>query len=105
MATTKPKSRPQRWMAAVALARAALDKARAAANEAADEIANIRAVQEEFEQWRDSLHENLRESATGQKLDAVCDIDLEPDGNDLDAMETAISDAEGAELPLGWGRD
>ena len=107
MATTKtkPKSRPVRWTEAVAVARDALTKAQEAAEAAVAALADVRDIQAEFAEWRDSVSENLHGSAMYEKLDAICEIDLEPDEHDLDAIETAIGECEGAELPLGFGRD
>jgi hypothetical protein len=107
MATTKPKpkSRPVRWAEAVEVARLAFDKAREAANEAVDALADVRDIQAEFAEWRDSVSENLHGSPMYEKLDTICEIDLEPDADDLGAIETAIGECEGAELPLGFGRD
>jgi translation elongation factor EF-G len=76
-------------------------------------------VKQEFQEWRDNLPENLSGSALGEKLDTVVDLETDPSnlgidvGNieapeielDLDEVSTAIDEAEGAELPLGFGRD
>jgi len=70
----------------------------------------LRDVQSEYEDWRDNLPENLQQSALGEKLNAVIDeIDLEsimesPLENWTE-VESAIDAAEGADLPLGFGRD
>ena len=80
----KKQSRADRWADACAQA-----------NEA---LAELKELQEEYEGWKDSLPENLANSPVGEKLTAVCDLDIES------AMST-VDDAEGAELPLGFGRD
>jgi len=77
-------SRATRWSDAAARAVAALE-----------ELNNIR---DEFEAWRDNLPENLQGSALGEKLEAVCDLDI------AGALDTA-NDAESIDLPLGFGRD
>jgi len=82
--TTKAKSRTQRWSEAA-------DKAESALQELVD-------MQGEFEEWRGNLPENLQQSALGEKLDAVCDLDLQ---SALDAAQ----EANGIELPQGFGRD
>ena len=64
---TKP--RPRRWAAA---------------------LAELRALQAEYEAWRDQLPESLADSRTAELLDGVCDLDL---------------DALDIELPRGFGRD
>ncbi len=65
----RPKSRPARWAAA---------------------LAELRTLQAEYEAWRDQLPEALAESRTAERLDEVCDVDL---------------DALDVELPRGFGRD
>ena len=66
---TDRRSRPRRW---------------------ADAVAQLRALQAEYETWRDQLPESLAESRTAELLEGVCDVDL---------------DALDVELPRGFGRD
>lgn len=80
----KPKSRSARWSDA--------------ANEAENALNALVDIQQEFQDWLDNLPENLRGSALGEKLSTVCDIDIQ---GALDA----VSEASGADLPLGFGRD
>ncbi len=82
----KPKivSRPKRWADAASRAVAALEE--------------LLEIQGEYQEWRDNLPENLEASAIGEKLDAICDLDIES------AMDTA-SECDDADLPLGFGRD
>ena len=61
--------RPKRWAAA---------------------LAELRALQAEYEAWRDQLPESLADSRTAELLEGVCDVDLDQ----LDV-----------ELPRGFGRD
>ena len=61
--------RPRRWAAA---------------------LAELRALQAEYEAWRDQLPESLADSRTAELLEGVCDVDL---------------DALDVELPRGFGRD
>ena len=65
----RPKTRPARWAAA---------------------LAELRTLQAEYQAWRDQLPESLAESRTTDRLDEVCDLDL---------------DALDVELPRGFGRD
>lgn len=90
----KPLSRSTRWLTAAGEARVALDNLRAAM-ETLDEIKS------EYEDWQGNLPENLANSALGEKLSAVVDLDFDC----LSEAETAIDEAEGIELPLGFGRD
>jgi hypothetical protein len=61
-------------------------------------LTTLQEAQQEFSDWKDNLPENLQYSALGEKLEAVCDLDIEG------ALDTA-SEAEGIDLPLGFGRD
>ena len=54
-------------------------------------VAELVELQEEYRAWRDSLPDNLAESATAEALRAVCDLDL----SELDSVEP----------PRGFGRD
>lgn len=105
MSKTKTPSRTQRWADAVSAAQDAVQEMIAARDRAVEAIGEIKAIQEEYADWRDNLPENLQQSALGEKLEAVCDLDLEPDENDIEAIETVVGEAEAAELPLGFGRD
>lgn len=80
----KEKSRTSRWFDASSTLREAFDE--------------LVAIREEYEDWRDNLPENLQSSALYDKLEEVCNIDL-------DTMDSIISDCEGADLTLGFGRD
>ena len=53
-------------------------------------ILRLRALQAEYETWRDQLPESLADSRTAELLDGVLDVDLE---------------ALDVELPRGFGRD
>jgi hypothetical protein len=64
------RSRPERWR---------------------DAVAELVALQGSYQDWRDSLPENFSDSATGEALQAICDLDL--------------SELEGIEPPRGFGRD
>jgi DNA repair exonuclease SbcCD ATPase subunit len=55
-------------------------------------------VKQEYEDWAGNLPENLMNSPMGEKLTAICDLDLEPDLSSLEGL----SDMD---LPLGFGRD
>jgi hypothetical protein len=69
-----------------------------ACTRALDGLEDMRGLQEEYEEWRDSLPENLQSSAVGEKLEAVCGLDIQG------AIDT-VGEAEGLDLPLGFGRD
>lgn len=63
------RSRVQRWQTAVEI---------------------LRELQAEYQEWLDNLPESLQDTALAEKLQAVCDIDLD----ELDV-----------DLPKGFGRD
>lgn len=64
------RSRPQRWRAAV---RSLLD------------------LQEEYQAWLDNLPDAFQESVLAQKLEAICELDLD--------------ELASVEPPRGYGRD
>jgi len=67
--------------------------------QAADQaLSNLKELQDEYQEWKDNLPENLQSSAVGEKLEAVCDLDIE-------SAQDMISEAEGLDLPQGFGRD
>lgn len=102
----KVTSRTGRWEEATVAARAAYDAAKQHIEDLASELDSLRAVREEYEEWRDNLPDNQQDGATAEKLNTIVDIDI-PDDIDsvLDDVENAITEAEGADLPLGYGRD
>jgi len=87
-------SRPKRW------ARAILD-ARQALSEVEGALETLKEIQEEYQEWRDNLPENLEQSPVVEKLDAVVEIDLEMDS----WVEDTLDELESVDLPLGFGRD
>lgn len=102
----RQQSRTDRWMEAAGNARAAYD-AIVESSELSTALDALREVQGEYEEWRDNLPENLQQSALGEKLEAVLDIELPEDISEysLSDIEQAIDQAEGIDLPLGFGRD
>lgn len=87
----KPPSRSERWGTAAARVATAKEELEMA-------LTDLRDIQQEYQDWNDNLPENLQGSALGEKLQAVCDLDLEPDLSSLDEVD-------GIELPIGFGRD
>lgn len=84
-------SRPARWARAVDDLGASLD--------ALNDLEELRA---EYEEWRDGLPENLQNSALGEKLNAVADLDIQ---SVIDSLDSLIGEVDGMDLPLGFGRD
>jgi DNA repair exonuclease SbcCD ATPase subunit len=91
MARRKSNSRSARWGDAAAKVEQLVEELRTALEELAE-------VKQEYCDWKNNLPENLQNSALGEKLQAIEDLDLEPD---LDSLE-GLSDID---LPLGFGRD
>ena len=105
----RPKSRTTRWMDAAGNAAAALSEIEEALGKFTEACSELRGVQEEYEEWKDNLPENLASSALGEKLQAIVDLGIEDLGDNLqsaiDDARSVIDEAEGAEMPMGFGRD
>ena len=56
-----------------------------------DTVAELVRIQDQYAAWLDATPPSLREGATAQALEAICDIDL--------------SDLQAVEPPRGFGRD
>jgi hypothetical protein len=105
----KQPSRSARWATAVAEAKDQFQAVQDAASGLGDAMQAIHDVQQEYQDWLDNLPENLENSALGEKLTAVCDIDIESltddPLSDWPQLESTLEEAEGADLPMGFGRD
>ena len=103
---SKRQSRADRWNEAASDARAALDALREQMDTLVAAMATLVEVQGEYSDWLDNLPDSLRDSPVGEKLQAVVGLSLDLDeSSSLEEFESAIDEAEGADLPLGWGRD
>ena len=80
----KRPSRFQRWADACAAAISSLE--------------DLKAIQEEFEEWKDNMSENLQSTPVYEKLEAVCELDI-------DGTIDTVQEAADADLPLGFGRN
>lgn len=89
-------SRSDRWAAAV-------NKAQLAKSDLDDAIEVLAELRGEYEEWRDAMPENLHGSSTYEKLDAVCDLDIDRD-QIMDSLDW-LDEADGIDLPVGFGRD
>lgn len=105
----KPPSRSTRWSDAVGKARSAIDVILGSIDDLEAAMGEIKSVQEEYEEWKDNMPENLSSSPLGEKLEEVCSLDLESAADSLrsaaDDAEGTIGEAENMELPQGFGRD
>lgn len=84
-------SRGDRWAEAA-------QRVETAAEELTNALEALSEVRQEYLDWKENLPENLQNSALGEKLQAIEDLDLEPDFSGLEGL----SDMD---LPLGFGRD
>lgn len=105
----KAKSRPKQWAEAVGQCREALDELDAATTKLEEAASNLRSIQEDYEGWKDNMPENLANSPLGEKLEAVVGLEIE---NMADAVRSAVDEAtgvvdeaEGVDLPRGFGKD
>jgi hypothetical protein len=96
--TKRPPSRTARWETAVANAKDALSALESALEELGE-------VHQEYSDWNDNLPENLQQSAVGEKLAAMAEIDVDGALESLEEISTTLDECEGADLPLGFGRD
>lgn len=128
----KQQSRSDRWSNAVSAAQAALeaineaaqqldmDAVETAASDFESAMQELADVKQEYQEWYDNMPESLQNSATGEKLATISDIDVEGANVYVDDIVSAIqeaieevlseatdalSEAESAELPVGFGRD
>jgi hypothetical protein len=92
---TKPKSAPATDKPAAGSRSAQWEAATA---DAAEALGRLQDLQQAYCEWRDNLPENLQSGILADKLDAVCEIDI-------DSAVSVIEEAEGLDLPLGFGRD
>ena len=101
------KSRPQRWAKACITARADIDNVTAALAELQSSIDDINDIKGEYEDWQANLPEGLDQSPTADLLGAVVDLDLDIEVTDMaiSEVEAIIEEAEGVDLPRGFGRD
>lgn len=106
MGRQRPPSRPRRWANACANARSAMDDIQNAASNLQDALTELQEIQSEYQDWADNLPENLQGSALYDKLSAITDLDFDQDVESaLSDLTSVIDEAEGADLPLGFGRD
>lgn len=64
-----------------------------------DALASLQELKEGFEEWRESMPENLEDSPTMELLNEVCDSSA------FDDIENGLDEIENLTLPKGFGRD
>src|SRR5215831_16798909 len=105
----KQKSRTKRWFEAIDEVRQAYEAVAERQDDLASAFRSLHDVQMEYQDWLDNLPENLQSSALGEKLQAVTEIDIESMAEDpmsnWEEVVSTLDEAEGVELPQGFGRD
>ena len=81
------------------------DRAESSAADLRSALEDLYELQQEYQGWRDNLPENLESSPIAEKLDTICEIDIESQVAVMDDIESVISEFGDADLPLGFGRD
>lgn len=81
------------------------ERAESAASDLRSALDDLYELQQEYHEWRDNLPENLGSSPIAEKLDTICEIDIESQVSAIDEIESVISEFGDADLPLGFGRD
>lgn len=118
----KRMSKVEQWNKHCSDAREALDKARDAEQDDADAepteaytkakedmvdaLTALAEMATEYGETFDNMNEAAQASPFGQKCSEMQNADLEADtDNDLEELENKLDEAEGLEVPLGFGRD
>jgi len=72
-------------------------------------MTDLDALREEYEEWQGNLPESLMETTLYEKLDEVVNLDFSSLNSELEGWcaeaEDLLEEAEGVDLPRGWGRD
>jgi len=113
MAKPKRQTKQNRWDEAVTRARAAAERAEEiqakltdVKEEIADSLNELAEMAQEFGEPFDNMSEGLQASPFGQKCEAMLGMDLNASSDEeLEDLIAKIDEAEGAEIPLGFGRD
>ncbi len=97
------RTRTGRWQLACFDANEARQKAESALSAFQVALEDLKAVQEEYSEWKENLPESLASSPVGEKLETVCGIDFDVEA--FEDMCSALDEADGVDLPLGFGKD
>jgi len=104
---TRQKSRPARWADACTNLRTAMEEITSQLETVSDALAELKEIQGEYEDWFDNLPEGLQDGPTGALLAEITNLDIPEEAtlDTLDDINTLTDEAEGMELPRGFGRD
>jgi hypothetical protein len=102
-------SRPVRWSEASNQALVALEAMSQQLGYLEGALGDLRGIQEEYEENRDNMPENLTNSPYGEKLNAVCDLQIEDIAeavrNAIEEAQDRVGEANEIDLPRGFGKD
>lgn len=71
-----------------------------------DEINYLEELRGEYEEWYDGMPESLQQVGTGEKLQEIVGMNIQWETDDsLEDATEVLDNCEGADLPLGFGRD
>ena len=105
----RPKSRPKRWAEATGQCLTAIAAIRDQVGSLEEALGELRSIQEEYEEWKDNLPEAFQSSALGEKLEEVCNLDIESQAEAISdvvsEVEGVIEEADAIDLPRGFGKD
>ena len=91
-------SRPQRWAAAI---KAAQESSSSLENA----LSELQELGEEYDEWKESLPENLQDSPTASLLETLSEINHSEAAESLSSIDDYLEICESSDLPKGFGRD
>jgi hypothetical protein len=105
----RPLSKPKRWAAACRAASVLLTEIEAKLDALENSISDLNDLRQEYSDTFDNMPQNLQSSPYGEKLSEVANLQTEDAAQVIrDAVEEVsgiIYEAEGMDLPRGFGKD
>lgn len=106
----KPKrqSRADRWSEALTELEQAASAVESAMDDASAALSTLAELKQEYEDWYENTPDSLKQSPLGEKLEAITQLDVPEEwehSTSVEDMRQLISDLEGVDHPLGFGRD
>jgi hypothetical protein len=69
-------------------------------------LSELEDIKAEYQDWYDNMPDSTRDGPTGEKLSEIIEFDFDLDDSaSIEDFEEVVSNAEDADLPLGFGRD
>lgn len=84
---------------------AALARASSAAVDLRTTLDDLDGLKDEWREWFDNLPENFQQTALGEKLEEISELDTWGFETAADEIEMLVSELEATDLPRGFGRD